>query len=373
MKKLFQLAVVAALAAAAWFYYERFARVPSTAELAALRREHQALSDRLGQRLALEAEPADVPPASLVVAVPVPFAERFAQDAAARLLQEATLTLRGLKVEKTGVLQAGMFGELGEYSVHLQLDEVSAVLRAGRPALASAAPQLRVALPLHVLKGQGRGRLRFRWDGRGVGGVCGDFEITGGIAGKVVPTVYNLRARLTLATEGSTLVARPELQDAVLTLNVEPSADTWKLLDDTLAARPAVCRTALAAADVPEKVRALVARGFPVKLPPNLMPAIRFPLEMEKAIDVEGSPIRFQVRPEGIRVAATRVWYRADVRVLGKEEAAAPELTPDATAEPTATPMEAPLEGETDAEPELLVVRPVPEEHLEVRPQPDHH
>jgi len=378
VKRVVLWAALLVLAAGAWFAYQRLWRLPSPEELEALRREHQRLSDQVRARLALEAEPPDAAEASVVVGVPVAFAERFGRQVSARLLEQMTLRLQGIEVEKEGDLHARLLvGRtlIGHYVAHVSVDEVRAVLRAGKPQLRVMSPRLAVTLPVDVLQGSGKGRIRFRWDSRGAAsGICGDFEMTGDIGGTVVPAAYTLRAQLTLTTEGPALVAIPELDDLVLPLRLEPSAETWKLLDTAIEQRGALCRTAVATADVPQKIRELIDRGFDVKLPRRLLPAVHFPVEMEKAVDVEGGRLHFQVKPVGLTVARSTVWYRTDVRLLESETApVATESETAVSAAGTETSTETPtptLEGKTNDQTQGLVVAPAPEEHLEVRPQP---
>jgi hypothetical protein len=309
------------------------------------------------QRLAAEAEPPGAPDSAVVIGVPVAFAERFGREVAARLLAQMTLTLHGIKVEKAGDLQARLLvgrTQLGRYVASVHVDEVRAELRAGKPVLKVADGRLEVVLPVDVLKGAGRGRIRFRWDSRGAAAaVCGDFEMSGDIAGTVVPSPYTLRAQLALTTEGPALVAVPELDDMEVTLRLEPSAESWRLLDSAIEQRSPVCRTAVATANVPEKVRELVSRGFAVKLPRRRLPPVRFPVEMEKVVTTEGGVLHLQVKPVGLNVSRNAVWYRTDVRLREAEPA---------------TPT---LERQPDDEAQGLVTVPIVEEHLEVRPQPE--
>jgi hypothetical protein len=350
VRRLIALGVLLGLLALA---YDRFARPPGPEELAALRREHQALSGRVRARLAVEAEPRDAAPASVVVGVPVPFAERLSGELAAGLLSAMHLRLADLDVEKSGDLEAHLLmgrTQIGHFVVHVHLDEIRAALRAGRPQVRLRGPLVNVAMPVTVTEGTGRGRLRLDWDGRGVaGGVCGDFSVEGEIAGTVVPSTYTLQGRLALSTEGQTLVAKPETDDASLQLHVEPSAETWALVDKAIASRGGLCRAAVGAADVPEKLRAVVDRGFAIALPKRFLPELRFPVELERAVDVGGDePLRLEVRPAGLEVTRTAIWYRSDVRVLEAKEAEpqAPAEAPGAlttpgetaTAAPTATP-----------------------------------
>ena len=325
-------AVGTALGAAALFLagyaYERFGKAPTAEELERLRQERRFLSERLGQRLAREVPLLGAAEPSVLVGVPRAFAERLAGDVVTRLLAEVRLTLRDLTVEKEGELRGKIVvgrSLLGRFALRVDLAEVRALLRAGRPRVRFEGNRVAVAVPVSLAEGSGRGRLRFRWDGRGVAGaVCGDLEIEGEVSGTVVPSAYTLRGSFTLAAEGPTLRARPEFEDLDLTVRFEPSKDTWELVEKTIQQQGAVCRAALRAADVPEKVRGLVERGFPVTLPRRIVREVRLPMEVEQTLDVEGTAVRFQVRTTELVLTPARLWYAADVRLAGP-----PAATPD--------------------------------------------
>jgi hypothetical protein len=224
-----------------------------------------------------------------------------------------TVRLTDLDVAKEGELKGRVLvgrTSLGNYRLNVHLDEVKASLRAGAPRLQFDGGRVGVALPLSVVQGEGRGSIRFRWDGRGIaGGVCGDADAGGAIAGRVIPADHTLQGRIALATEGGTLRATPELEDAAIRIEVEPSEESWTLLDRAVEAKGAVCRAALGAADVREKVRALVDKGFVVRLPPRLVREVRLPVNVAPLLRSGTGEARFDVRPAGVRLTGSRLWY----------------------------------------------------------------
>lgn len=304
------------------YAYERFWKVPTPEELERLRQERRLLNERLHERLVREVPLLDAPEATVLVGVPRGFAERLAGDAVTSLLAEMRVTLRDLTVQKEGDLHGRILvgrSLLGRFALRVDLTEVRAVLRAGRPRLRFEGKRVDVVVPVSLTAGSGRGRLRFTWDGRGVAGaVCGDLDVEGEVAGTVVPDAFTLRGGFTLSAEGTTLRARPEFQDVIVTVRIEPSRETWELVEETIRQQGAVCRAALRAADVPEKVRSLVGRGFPVKLPRRLVREVRLPMEVEQTLDLEGTVVRVQVRSAELVLTPACLWYGADVRLADR-------------------------------------------------------
>lgn len=325
MKRASWVAIVAAVLFLAGYAYARFWRAPGEEELERLRQEQRMLDGLLKKRLAEAARVAEAPEASVVVGVSARFAERFAGEVVTSLFSEVRLRLRDIKVEKEGELRGRVLvgrGLLGRYALSVRLDEVEAVLRAGKPRLRFAGDRVAVALPVSLTEGSGRGRLRFRWDGRGVAGVvCGDVAVEGEVGGAVVPALYTLEGAFRLAAEGPTVVARPEFEEVRLKVRTEPSSESWELVEKTIREQGAVCRAALKAADLPEKVRSLVGRGFTVTLPRKLFREVRLPVKMQPSVDLQGTAIRFEVRPAGLSLTPVRLWYGADVSLVGSPAA----------------------------------------------------
>jgi hypothetical protein len=314
------------------YAYDRFWRAPTEEELARLRQERRFLNGRLEKRLDEDLHLLEAREATVIVAVPVRFSERFAGELAASIFSEVRITLRNLEVRKEGELRGRVLGgahQLGKYTLTVELDEVVGILRAGKPKLRFEADRVGVVLPVSLAEGSGRGRLRFQWDGRGVAGVvCGDVNMSGAVVGSVVPGAYSLRGSFRLAAEGPTLVARPVFEDAEVHLGIEPSRETWQLVEKTIGEQGALCRAALRAANVPEKLRAVVQRGFAVKLPRKLFPDLRLPVEVEQSVDLQGRSIHVQVHPVGLNLTPSRLWYGADVR-LADLPAPAGEAVPE--------------------------------------------
>jgi len=317
VKRALWTALATAVLLLAGYLYGRFWRAPGEEELERLRQERRILSERLQKRLADKAPLPQAAQADVLVGIPARLAERFVGEVVTSLFSDVKLTLRDLEVRKEGELRGRIFlgrRRFGSYVLSVSLDEVKAVLRAGRPRLDFAGDRVGVALPVTLAEGSVRGRLQLSWDGRGLAGaVCGDLKLDDEVSGTVASAVYTLKGGFRLAADGAMLVARPEFEDMKIDLRVEPSAATWELMDKAIERRGAVCRAALRAADIPDKVRALIGRGFAVKLPRGFVPVVRLPVELKLPLDLEGSGLRIRVRPGALAVTRSRLWYGAEV------------------------------------------------------------
>jgi hypothetical protein len=336
VKRFFRLLIAAAFLAGGVIVYERFIRAPSADELERLRERRRALEAQLEGRVT--SAWGSAPKSAVVVGVPPAFAQRFVADVLNTLVRDVRVALRNVEVRREGELHGRILigrSTLGTFALHANLERVEGRLHPGTPRLTFGGDRVQVSLPVAMEEGTGQGRLDFHWDGRGVAGaVCGDVEMEGPIAGRVAPTSYTLEGAFQLSAEGATIVARPEFDDVKLSLAVEPSSETWQLVDDVIAKQNALCRKGLAMADVREKVRELVGKGIVVTLPRRLFPDVKFPAGMQAPLaeDVHGPRVR--VSPTALKVTRSWLWYGADVRVETAPVREAPEVpeTPEALA-----------------------------------------
>lgn len=314
MKRGFRFALVALPLILSGYVYERFLRAPPPEEVQRLRAESRQLELELARRT--DVALSKVPPAAIVVGVPARFAESFAGDMVARLAPEIRLTLRDLKVVQEADVRGKILigrSRLGRFTLRVDIDRAQARLRPGRPHVTIAGDRLKVVWPVSVAGGSGHGHVRFHWDGHGVAGaICGDVDIAGAIGGAVRPADYAFDGAFDLAIRDRALVARPMFADSKVTVQIEPDADTWRMVEDAIRRQGAICRRALGIAGVQDKIRGLVSRGFVVTLPGRLLREVTFPATMEGLV-ADGGPARFDVRPVGITAADGALWYGADV------------------------------------------------------------
>ena len=119
-------------------------------------------------------------------------------------------------------------------------------------------------------------------------------------------------------------MAAPEFGDVELQLPIEPSAEAWSFVEQLIATRGALCRAALGKADVPQKIRSVLARGVKVSVPRRLLERpLRLPVAVERELSLPDHALRLDVRPTDLILTPARLWYGVKVE-LGN--AAAPPL-----------------------------------------------
>jgi len=323
VKRWKRAALAAALLFAGGFAYARFWWGPGPEALERQRAEVQRLSERLERRLRERARLHDSAGDSILVGVPAGVAERLAGEAVSGLSSGIRLTLRDLRFRKADELRARLLvgrRSVGRFVLSVHVHEVRAVLRPGKPRLSFATDRVGVTLPVAVEGGTGRARLRFKWDGRGMAGaVCGDVDVTHEVTATVPRRSHTLRGALRVSVDGSALVGQPEFGDVELQVPIEPSAETWRFVDDLIARRSALCRAALGKADVKQKVRGLLARGVRVTLPRRLLERpVRLPVEVERSLAMPGRAMRVELLPSDVIMTPARLWY--GVRVMLRNE-----------------------------------------------------
>jgi hypothetical protein len=321
VRRWWRTALAAAALFAGGFAYARFWWGPGPEALERQRREVRQLGERLERRLRERARLRDSAGESLLIGIPAGVAERLAGEALAGLGSRVRLTLRGLRFRKADELRARLLlgrRSVGRFVLSVEIHEVRAVLRPGKPRLAFGGDRVGVTLPVAVEDGAGRARLRFKWDGRGVAGaVCGDVDVTHEVAASVPRLTHTLAGALRLHVDGPALVAQPEFGDLELKLPIEPSAETWRFVDELIAGRGALCRAALGRVDVKEKIRGVLARGVRVKVPRRLLERpLRLPLEVERSLAMPGGgTMRVDARPMDVILTPARLWYGVKVEL----------------------------------------------------------
>jgi hypothetical protein len=288
------------------------------ADLAALERERDALRARLAELRAGDPRLAQAPGGGVLIGVPVAAATDLVRQLAAGFFDRIRLVLRDLHVHSEGEVTAKVFlakVKPGRYDLDLRLTEATALLSAGPPEVRFQGRRVDVAVPVSLARGEGRGKVKIRWDSQGVSSaVCGDFEAEQAVAGQVRPRTYRVQGAFDLEVAGGDLVARPRFPDLVVHLQVDPSADTWKGVDALLAARDLKCRTALKVVDIPKILKGLLARGFAVRIPRTLLPAVRFPAGLVQSVVVEGRTYELALAPAGLVAVDGLLWYGASVQ-----------------------------------------------------------
>lgn len=305
--------LVAGLLFAGGFAYARFWWGPGPEALEKQRREVRELSARLERRLRERALLRDGADAAVLVGVPAEVADRLAADTVAGLFSGMRVELRDLRFRKSDEVQARLLlgkRSVGRFALSVHVREVSARLHPGRPRLRFGEDRIAVTLPVTV-DGEGAARVRFKWDGRGIAGaVCGDLDVAHEMTASVPSRSYSLQGSLRLAVDGPALVATPEFEDVELTVPVEPTAATWRYVEELVASRGALCRAALGKADVESKLKGLLARGIKLTLPRQLVERpLRVPLAVERTVALAGRSLEVEAQPRDVIVTPARLWY----------------------------------------------------------------
>lgn len=296
------------------FGYARYWRGPGPEALERQRREVRELGERLERRLRERERLRESAGESLLVGVPAGVAERFLGQAVLGLAPGIRVSLEDLRFQKADEVQARLLlgrRTVGRFFLSVHVHEVHAVLRPAPPRLRFADDRVFVSLPVAMEDGAGRARLRFKWDGRGVAGaVCGDLDVTREVTASVPRLAHTLDGALRLRADGTALVAEPEFGDVELRLPIEPKAEAWRLVDQLIAGRGALCRSALGRVDVPAKIRAALGRGVRVTLPRRLLERpLRVPVAVEREVSVPGRSLELLARPRAVILTPGRLWY----------------------------------------------------------------
>lgn len=302
----------------AW-YARRRADTTSASELATLRAQRQALQDRF-RALAestRELSVREAPAAGLLIGMPTHFTRDLAQKFVAGFLGEVTLRLRNLKVSKADDVQARiLFGQrtVGRFVLDVEIPEVVATLRPLQPKVTFAKERLGVSLGIALVEGRGNALVHLLWDSHGVASaICGDVDVVRELQGTVAPADYHVDGAFTVAAQAGAILLKPRFGEINVTVRVLPSPESWKTVDAIVEQQGALCRAALRRVDVKRKLSELIERGFSVKLPAKLFREIRLPAGIRQSLDLQGLPLTVAVRPVGVAITPSRIWYGANI------------------------------------------------------------
>ena len=322
------LLVGAAAVAAAVVGFRKGPPPPPTAErLNALVAERDRLQARLRDVVAEKGEPslARAPVAGVMIGLPTSVTTSIVEQAVTGLFGETTITLRNLRVKKSGEVRAKLLiakRTLGKYELDIKINRVQGVLKPGPPKLDYETNRIRLALPVRLAEGEGDATLNFKWDGKGAAGaVCGDLDVTHRISGGVVPQDYHVSGSFRVSSADDAIVLGPGFPDLAVRIIVDPSEQAWGVMDAVMEGRNKSCEIALDKAGVKERVAAMLGKGFNVKIPQKIFKPIRLPAGVTQTLDVSGTKLALSVKSAGVLVADDRIWYGADVSVKTKTDA----------------------------------------------------
>lgn len=316
------VAALSLLGAAAWFFGVRRARFsPEAAEVATLRQQLGKLQQQFEELSAASPDKALVsaPGDGLVIGVPTDVARDVAQQIVAGYLGKVRLTLRDKRVRKSDDVQARvLFAQrtVGSYDLEAQILFVSATLRPRELRVSFEGRRLGFSVPVAVADGRGRVRLKFAWKSKGLADlVCGDVEVTRELDGRIIPVVHPLVEFFDVVAEGGSLLLRPQLAQRAIRFGVEGTDQAWHAFDELLAQQGGPCRGALEKSDVKAKLAEILAHGFEVKLPRQLLRDIALPASVQESLKLNEGLFTLKVETANVVMTPQWIWYGTSVTI----------------------------------------------------------
>lgn len=316
-------AVLLALAIAGGWVYNRLlpspAPPPASAELQALRDLRDGMRARLRERIVAAGEEGltRAPEAGIMIGMPTSLTRSIVEQMAAGFFKETVLTVRNVHIHKSDEVKAKVVFRrtVGEFDLDADVIEARGLLRPGRPKLTFAGRRLLVNLPVELAEAHGDVRIRLQWRSKGLAAnlVCGDFDVTRVVGGTAVPESYTVAVAFDIATEGSSVILRPDFAAFVVRLALQPTAEAWKTLDGLIEERRALCGTVMNKIDVKTKLAELLKSGFDVKIPNRSVKPVRLPAGIRQSLEVQGVTLDLEVKPTGLVLNPERLWYGADI------------------------------------------------------------
>jgi hypothetical protein len=98
-------------------------------------------------------------------------------------------------------------------------------------------------------------------------------------------------------------------------IRVEATAQALREFDQLLAEQGALCRGALEKADVKQKLAEVLARGFEVKLPVELLQDITLPVSVQQSLELEDGSFTLEVNPAEVVMTSQTLWYGTNVTI----------------------------------------------------------
>lgn len=303
----------------------------TTARIEGLKAERARLQEELRANLSDDARLEDAPSGAVLIGLPASLVESIVSEALTGPLRNVRLSLKDVvKVERSDEVKAKTFlgmMTLGHYALTVNVRQVDAVIRPAAPTLTFGANRIGIDLPVRVEAGAVKASLAFKWDGRRLAGVvCGDLTGDHDLRATVPPVSARLRGRFDVQASGDRLIVKPVIAPIRLAFQVEPPQHTWDFIDDLIESKNAVCEAALRKAQVGQKVKDLVARGFKVTIPNTWLHTMTLPASFRDTFNVQGTSAGLAITPTGVSITKTRVWYGANLSL--KKQAPAPRRVP---------------------------------------------
>jgi hypothetical protein len=291
------------------------------AQIQALRKERDALRERMNELMVKDPRLPGMPGSPVRVGVPTTLARDLIQRVVAGFVDQVTLELKNLKVKKKGRVRKVV--TLGEYDLNVVIRRVSGKLKTGKPEVTFGGNQVTLAMPVTVASGSGSATLHFKWDGKNVAGAtCGDLDVTQEVSGGVRPDTYPVSGGLVLTATAKEILAEPRFPLTKIRLKVNPSAESWAAVDRILGEKEGLCGYVVEKVDVRGIVHRLVDKGFNVRLPTEKIKPMTVPVGIEPTMEVRGQPVALGIELGELAITEQMIWLGADVSVATGAEAA---------------------------------------------------
>jgi hypothetical protein len=288
----------------------------------------EAAYDRLHERLekAAAAEPlvasAFADRGQVVIAIRSGLVEELAGNVARRYLDRVTVDLSEVEGHSSGELRRKtVLGriKLGEWSVSVELGDLTGHLRAGSPRVSLRGPDLiDVEMPVDVQETEGSAMVRLGWDSAGLANVvCKDFELTREIRGRVLAQRHRVSGALRLHNDGESLTATPVFPDRRIQLKLDLTARSWDVVEAALRTQDTSGKCGILMD--PDKglvrLKALAARGIKVRLPDSIFRTVSLPARLQKSVKVSQRTVGLRLAAESLRIETATLWSSVSVQV----------------------------------------------------------
>jgi hypothetical protein len=317
------LGVVCLLAASAggWWLARRpkLPPPPTAEELEALVARRAELQRELDELIRQDDQGlAKAPPAGILIGMPTRLTRTVVTQVVTGLFGETVLHLKNIKARVSKDVRAKMVLKkrtVGHIDLEVDLHEIEAVLKPGPPELTFGGNRIALKLPVTADGGHATATLHAKWDSKGLANVvCGDVEVHPEVSGGVYRTHYLIEGAFAFATEGERIVLRPDFGELEIRVFPRASEESWKVVEQVVAERNAVCKAALSSLDLRKLLEGVLDKGINVKIPKKIFKPIRLPAGVEKSLELQGVRLTLQVVPTGLVITPDRMWYGAEVR-----------------------------------------------------------
>ena len=296
-------------------------------QIQALEQERRQLQARVGELIAKDPRLQGMPPTGVRVGVPTALARTMIERVVTGFVDSVTLTLRNLKVKKTGTVKKMI--TLGQYDLKVEINEVKGHLKTGKPEVKFGGNRVALVLPVRVASGTGNANIDFKWDGKNVSGaVCGDMQVSQDVAGNVKPDEYSVSGALHLTASARAILASPKFPVVKVNLKVDPSAESWAAVQKILDEKGGVCGFVVDKVDIRGVLEGLVGKGFNVRLPTEKIKPMAIPVGIAPTMKVGDETVRIEVKVSNLAITEHMIWLGADVSIEGAEGKPVPGASP---------------------------------------------